>query len=1031
MPTNIKILSPAEIKSFDLPPALNANARKELFRPTKGVADVVDSFRSPTNKVGFVLQFGYFKKKNKFYKPKNFHKSEIEFVCHDLEIPPAIVNFDQYDETTMVRHQKIILELLGFKQFTDQSKQLLMQEALNLCSSQIRPIDIFDFLVEYLNNNKIEVPGYYVLANIITTALNESENNLLSSLNQVLTQENKRFLDSLLMGSAVNPKLLRYKLTNLKKASQSLRPMGIKENINGLLYFKGLFEKLEPVISHLNLNMPTTRYYAGLVIKSQTFQMIRREDNKYLLLVCFIMHQYFTLNDYLIDSLIQSSQSARNAASKQHEEQYFLEREKRQVAMKKTVEKAKACILTLDQMLKNILNILSNEGQSLEQRVQETKNLVLQQLTANSPSVEDEITKIDSDFKPFKSDSYYDILESASIKLQNRASDIIKHICFDQDSYNKRILKAINYYKKKDGVIGQEPPIDFLKQEVRNVLLDDNKKMRVSLYKVLLFQEAANTIKSGALNLLHSYKYRTFDNYLISLKDWIENKESILLRAGLTEFKDFKRIKEQLDKILKAHFELTNRNIQNQKNTFVKFNSINKMILTTPPLKEKDPSGTQVADLFPQDRYISLYEILSSVNNVANFTNGFDHWKLKMHWGKPDDKTFFAAIMGLGCNLGIKKIFRISNDIKQATLENTDNWYLTEENINSANNKILEVINLLKIPSLYQKNPGISHTSSDGQKFGVSVDSLNARPSYKYFGQGKGVSDIPFINEKHSLLHSLIIPSSERESTYVLDGYNKNDQTDTDDHIKSALHSTDTHGSTDTVFAASHFMGKTFAPRIKNLRDQQLFSFDARATFKNLGYKIIPAEKIDPKTIEDEWDNILRFMATIKLNHTIPSQLLHRLSSYSREHPLHHALKNLGKIIKTIFILEYIDNLELRQAIEMQLNKTESINKFSKAVFFGNNQEFQQRTKEDQLKAAGCKRLIENAIICWNYLYLSDLIYKTQDPFERSRLIKIIKNGSIVVWGHINLQGEYDFSDDVLKNSFNFSLPKLMELEVE
>jgi TnpA family transposase len=77
-------------------------------------------------------------------------------------------------------------------------------------------------------------------------------------------------------------------------------------------------------------------------------------------------------------------------------------------------------------------------------------------------------------------------------------------------------------------------------------------------------------------------------------------------------------------------------------------------------------------------------------------------------------------------------------------------------------------------------------------------------------------------------------------------------------------------------------------------------------------------------------------MATIKLNHTIPSQLLHRLSSYSREHPLHHALKNLGKIIKTIFILEYIDNVELRQAIEMQLNKTESINKFSKAVFFGN-----------------------------------------------------------------------------------------------
>ena len=102
----------------------------------------------------------------------------------------------------------------------------------------------------------------------------------------------------------------------------------------------------------------------------------------------------------------------------------------------------------------------------------------------------------------------------------------------------------------------------------------------------------------------------------------------------------------------------------------------------------------------------------------------------------------------------------------------------------------------------------------------------------------------------------------------------------------------------------------------------------------------------------------------------------------------------------------------------------------AKAVFFGSNQEFQQGDKEDHVRANGCKRLIENVIICWNYLYLSDLIYRTESLTERERIINIIKNGSIVVWQHINLSGEYNFSDDVLKNSFNFSLPKLMALEV-
>ena len=70
-------------------------------------------------------------------------------------------------------------------------------------------------------------------------------------------------------------------------------------------------------------------------------------------------------------------------------------------------------------------------------------------------------------------------------------------------------------------------------------------------------------------------------------------------------------------------------------------------------------------------------------------------------------------------------------------------------------------------------------------------------------------------------------------------------------------------------------------------------------------------------------------------------------------------------------MLMYIDDVKLRQMIEKQLNKLESSNKFSKAVFYGNNQEFQQATKEEQLVAEGSKRLIQNAIICWNYLYLS------------------------------------------------------------
>jgi glutamate synthase domain-containing protein 1 len=145
---------------------------------------------------------------------------------------------------------------------------------------------------------------------------------------------------------------------------------------------------------------------------------------------------------------------------------------------------------------------------------------------------------------------------------------------------------------------------------------------------------------------------------------------------------------------------------------------------------------------------------------------------------------------------------------------------------------------------------------------------------------------------------------------------------------------------------------------------------------------------------------------------------------------LYRGLKALGQIIKSIFLLRYIDDYTLRQAIEKQLNKLESANKFSRAVFYGNNQEFQQETKEEQVIAEGCKRLIQNAIIFWNYLYLSEKVANTATGEKRKQLLIQIKNSSVVPWQHINLHGEFDFSDEKLKDATTFHLTKIKELKV-
>ena len=131
-----------------------------------------------------------------------------------------------------------------------------------------------------------------------------------------------------------------------------------------------------------------------------------------------------------------------------------------------------------------------------------------------------------------------------------------------------------------------------------------------------------------------------------------------------------------------------------------------------------------------------------------------------------------------------------------------------------------------------------------------------------------------------------------------------------------------------------------------------------------------------------------------------------------------------------MFILTYFDDLELRHQIEKQLNKIESSNKFSKAVFFANSQEFRQATKEAQEIATACMVLIQNAIVLWNYLYLSQLLVSNENPEEKQRMLKSIQRGSVVSWQHVNLQGEYDFTRK-FSDSITFDLEKILLLKIK
>jgi TnpA family transposase len=559
-------------------------------------------------------------------------------------------------------------------------------------------------------------------------------------------------------------------------------------------------------------------------------------------------------------------------------------------------------------------------------------------------------------------------------------------------------------------------PTGFLDPEER-VAVSKDGKFCVSLYKALLFLHVQNGIKSGALNLEHSYKYRPLDDYLIDRDRWQRAKQQLIERAGLEGFVDPRKTLKELDEALYQQYLLTDRNIAEGKNPHIKFKKNGGFTLSTPKQEESDAEPLQ--QYFPDHRIVPLVEVLATVNRFTHYVDELQHPQQRYHHGKPSEAAIYAGIIGIGCAIGLRRMMRISRGITEAELEHTVNWHFTLDGLNAASDRVVHLMDRLDLPNLLRRLPEQLHTSSDGQKFEVRVDSLNANYSFKYFGKEQGVAAYTFRDERDLLWYSTVFSAAERESAYVIDGLMHNEV------VKSDIHSTDAFGFSELVFAVSHLLGFSYAPRFKNLPRQRLYIFRNRKGVDRSAWKIKPAGYADDEIVIQQWDEILRMIATIKLKEVTASDLFRRLNSYSKQHALYRALKAFGQIPKSLFILQVIDDPVLRQAIEKQMDRIEHVHRFTRAVSVGNPREFLQAEKEDQEMAEACKRLIKNCIICWNYLYLSQKLEEITDTESREALLDAVAHGSTVAWRHLNLLGEYDFSAEKLRDSVGIRLPKL------
>jgi len=209
------------------------------------------------------------------------------------------------------------------------------------------------------------------------------------------------------------------------------------------------------------------------------------------------------------------------------------------------------------------------------------------------------------------------------------------------------------------------------------------------------------------------------------------------------------------------------------------------------------------------------------------------------------------------------------------------------------------------------------------------------------------------------------------------------------------------------VFGLCQLFGFRFAPRIRDIKERKLYLLPDQKAPASLAPLV--GGVIDREHIAVHWDQLLRLATSIRTGTTTSSAMLKKLSAYPRQNGLAKAVREIGRIERTLFTLDWIKNPELRRRAHLGLNKGEARNALARAVYFCRLGEVRDRSFEHQFFRASGLNLLVAAIILWNTKYL-EVAYTELRRQGRKINEDLLRHVAPLGWEHIGLTGDYVWS---------------------
>jgi TnpA family transposase len=471
-----------------------------------------------------------------------------------------------------------------------------------------------------------------------------------------------------------------------------------------------------------------------------------------------------------------------------------------------------------------------------------------------------------------------------------------------------KLLAGLNQSGKRE--VPADAPMPFRKEWRRLVMEEGGPNRR--LYETAVLATLRDKLRSGDVWVERSASYRRFDSYLLPKDAVPAVAAGLKLPATADEWLAGRA--GELDRRLKRFSRRLRRG--ELEGVELRDGRLHVAPVKTTATSETRAFADGIEAMMPSAR---ITELLYEVNRMTGFASAFTN--LRTGERCDDENALLAAILANATNLGLGRMAAASHGVTRDKLIWTADAYIRPETYKAALAKIIGAHHALPIASTW----GDGTTSSSDRQFfrsakrGDAAGEVNAR-----YGHDPGLGFYTHVSDQHGPYSVRVMSATSHEAPYVLDGLL--------DHGTALLigtHYTDTGGASDHVFILCAMLGFRFCPRLRDLPDRKLATIEPATAYKDLDTML--GRRVKADVVREHWGEILRLVASLQSGTVLPSAMLKRLAAFQRQNQLDLALQELGRVERTLFMLDWLESPDLRQRCQAGLNKASNATRWPRS----------------------------------------------------------------------------------------------------